>query len=545
MDNETKQIETIIINTLIIIAAVLFAPFTVLFLLKKNKNFEIYRNDIKRRAIISVILFLPLFFLLIIDLKMNLKSILIAQSLLWCVAASLAILILPIIKLKSESITTKYLASHKNPEKPKKEKLDRGAFFAKSMVTGENLYLENEKRVMHTVVVGSTGSGKTTMLDTLYRYDCESKSPIIIIDPKGNNQTIEKFKKAAVASGLDPLKFKVFSLAKPMESFAYNPLKYGTPIQIKDRLMDSLEWSEPYYKNVSDMFLINLIEVFYYLNEEITIRDIVSSLSNKDLILDMSDKIIKSDMNEQLKNTLKSNISRLKTTSIEDLVGLKSQLNALNPIELGGLLSPKLEQSNVINMIDVINNSEIVYFSLNTLNYGVTAPVIGKLILQDLKSLTSQIHAQAVTVKSPYLSIFIDEFGSFAFNGFIDWQKMCRDVGFAVHLFFQSIADLKKVSPEFKDQVLSNCINKIILRTDDPEECEFWASVAGTKDDIEQSYQVENSSGIFTTKTGMGNQRNTKSMIVEHDVFKQLSIGQAVFIQKSPHKVDLINLYRS
>lgn len=544
MDNN-KDIDRVFSSWLLVVAVTVFFPIAVVYLIKKNKNKNLYPKNTALRLLSALVLMLPLVLLRYFKYHLTVVHSVVLLAIVWSFLLGVSFFVVPILSEKIKTITTKLLKIHKNPEKDfTDERHKTAAYYGQSMVTGDPLFLSNKYRVMHTLVVGATGSGKTTLLDTLYEFDCNNKTPIIIIDPKGNDETINKLRTKAIRLGVPPEKFKILSLAKPEVSSSYNPLRYGTPIQIKDRLLDALEWSEPYYKTQSSLFLINLIEIYYYLKSEITFRHIVTTIGDKDSILDLQEKIKDSKIDSVLQKKLLDNLQKIKSIDAADLAGLKAQVNDLNPYEFGNMFSPDESTKDRIDMIEVMNESQIVYFSLNTLNYGATAPIVGRLILQDLKSLTSQIHAKAVTVKSEFLSIYIDEFGSFAFKGFIDWQKMCRDVGFAVHLFFQSMADLNVVSPDFKEQVQSNCINKLILRTDDPKDAEFWASVAGTVDTIEQSYQVEDS-GFLTTKTGAGNQRNTKSMIIEHDVFKQLMIGQAVLIQKSPHRVDLVNLYRS
>jgi hypothetical protein len=65
--------------------------------------------------------------------------------------------------------------------------------------------------------------------------------------------------------------------------------------------------------------------------------------------------------------------------------------------------------------------------------------------------------------------------------------------------------------------------------------------MAGTVDALEQSYQVEGT--VTRTKTGRGNMRETKQMRVEHGVIKNLGVGQAVVIEKSPSRVSGIQVW--
>ena len=545
MNNDTKGFEKAVLMLSVALVGAILLPATVLYFIKKNRHIQLYPQKILYRVISFVLLLMPLILLKYFKYHNTIKHNLTFTAIFWLAVLGLSFLIIPLIEIKSENITTKLLKKHKNPIKPESDPRNQtSAYFAESMVTGEPLFLENKMRVMHTMVVGATGSGKTTLLDTLFEYDCKNRTPIIVIDPKGNDETINKLKNKLKKYNIPDEKFKIFSLAKPNISASYNPLKYGTPIQIKDRLMGALTWSEPYYKTQADLFLIKALEIYHALKIEANIEKLLNLIESKDKKLDLKDEIKKAKLEPNLEIKITDNINSLMKINPSDLSGLHAQMNSFNPIELNGILSPDEATPNKIDLLEALNNSEILYFSLNIMNYGQTAPIVGKLLLQELKSLASQLHAKAVDSKHTFLGLYIDEAASYLTLEYIEFLKMCRDLKFANHLFFQSMADLDVISPQFKEQVQSNCITKVIMRTDSPQEAEFFAAVAGTVETIEQSYQVEGT-GFMTVKTGMGNQRESAKMRVAHDVFKELAIGQAVVIQKSPHKVDLVNLYRS
>lgn len=409
-----------------------------------------------------------------------------------------------------------------------------------SLKNSKEVFLTEDERVMHTLIAGSTGSGKTTLLKSLYIDACKKGQPVIIIDPKGNHKTVDEFKELAIALGVSPEKFRLFSIIAPEKSQRYNPLARGTAMQIRDRLMGALEWSEQFYKNQASTWLGVTIEILKAVHLEIT-----PALLHKMLVdrkqLDVIEKRISEIPDKERARDLLERLKQSAKMAVQNQDNLISQLKDLDNLEFGFLFDPK-DPVQTIELARVIENCEIAYFQLNVMAYEVGASVIGKLLLQDLKSLASQIHGEVVDLKTDFLPIFVDEFGSFAIEGFIDFLKMCRDVRFANHLFFQSLADLDAVSPEFKSQVQANCKTKIVLRTDDPNEVDFWSGVAGTLDAIEASHQTEQF-GPITLRTGAGNSRSTKQMRVEHDVFKQLKIGQAVLLQKAPAKEDLIQLW--
>jgi energy-coupling factor transporter ATP-binding protein EcfA2 len=462
-------------------------------------------------------------------------------GLLWVVSGGLVIASYP---LWSSTINIKERLKNTQIKKPKAPKLQPSkplsAFLGTSMIDADHYYMTQAERCMHTVIVGSTGSGKTTVLKSMLQNDAEQKNPALIIDPKGNSRTVQEMIDLLVDHGRNPEDFRLFSIINPKNSLRYNPLRNGTAIQIKDRLMGSLEWSEPYYKNQANQFLGNFIELLYGLNEEITFKKLLRGLTDKEYADEIRTLIKKRDPNPTT-SPLAIKLQACLSQSRDDLNGLISQLSDLTNEEFGYLFEPD-KPENTIDILSGIKNSNVIYLQLNTMAYEVTARIIGKLALQDLKSLASQIHGGNIEAPRRFFPIYIDEATSFLDLNYIDFLKMSRDVLFANHLFFQGLAGLDAISKEFRKEIQQNCLTKIILRTDDPDEAEFWASVAGTVDSLEHSSQLNTFAGI-QYKTGAGNLRSTKEMRVEHDVFKMLQIGQAVVIKKAPYKHDLLDLY--
>ncbi len=462
---------------------------------------------------------------------------------LWFLISSIAVLTVRLWRkhLRTKLIRTVDLTSYTAEIIDPDKLVHSTAYIGKSMLDHCGVALDEKERAMHVLVSGSTGSGKTTALKALFLDAALKGQPVLIIDPKGNNLTIDEMKSMFVEAGRNKKDFKVFSIMSPHTSARYNPLSRGTSMQVRDRIMGAMEWSEPFYKHQASSWLGGMIDILMALNQPITIRKLRTLLSEvkaleeiEDLIAAHKDKIKAKELLSRLKATIKG--------SRENLEGLTSQLRDLDNLDFGNLFDPNGENPE-IDFESVVRNKEVAYFQLNTMAYQSAAQVIGRLILQDLKALASQIHGGQIKMEGTFFPIFVDEFGSFAFQGFIDFLKMARDVKFANHLFFQSLADLDAVSPEFKSQVQQNCLTKLILRTDDPTEVDFWSGVAGTVDTVESSYQIENVLG-FRMKTGQGNMRYTKQMRVEHDVFKKLSVGQAVLIQKSPAREDLVHLWQ-
>ena len=122
--------------------------------------------------------------------------------------------------------------------------------------------------------------------------------------------------------------------------------------------------------------------------------------------------------------------------------------------------------------------------------------------------------------------------------------EQARAAGMGAHLFFQSFGQLSEISPAFLTRIMDAVSTVISFRMSDPKSIDYLCQAAGALDALEQSFNVTGSVLGGVSRTGDGNQRLTKQMKIEHDVFKQLKTGQAVVIQRSPASEDLVDIWR-
>ena len=424
-----------------------------------------------------------------------------------------------------------------------------------SLLSKKPVLLSVKSRVQHLMVSGATGQGKTTLLKTLLNHSLKHHHPVIIIDPKGEKTDILEMREKARLYGREK-DFFLFSLSFPDESFSYNPLLTGTVQQIKARLMDGLRFENEYYKAQSALFLGGILSAFQFLNIPVTFSRLDSYLNNRSQIQTLIQEITakeKIDFDESNEKIIEYNktiddleavLRQIDILPRKDLAGLQAQISSLNCLEFRKILSKEPEDSkHTFSLEECLIKGKIAYFQMNVNGYGEISRQIGRMILQDLKVLSNQIQCGQKHFSYDFCACFIDEFGSFIAPDFVDFLKMARSSRIGIHLFCQGLADLSKVSSSFKDQIVGNTVSKIIFRQDVAKDAEEWAGIAGTFSSKKKTYQVsgtENSEEM----TGMGSVREVKEMRIEFDVFKRLSVGQAVLIDKFLHKEDLFHVWR-
>ncbi len=406
--------------------------------------------------------------------------------------------------------------------------------------------LSDEQRRHHMLIAGATGSGKTVWMVLMILHAIKHGRPCVIIDPKGDDSTLREI--INLGRKLDPQfdkRFHLFSMSRPEQSCKYNPLKHGNANQLKDRIMEALNWSEQHYANMAGEFLTDFTAVIKYLGIELNLKRLSRILLYKEEQAKLQKMILvrqkKGDEDAlELWNKLQIHFSQSHASS---LAGLQAQISILDNPTFGKLLSFETADRE-IDLRDIRKTNGIAYFQLNTLGNGDSARRLGRMVIEDLKALTAEIYdTESDESKRRFFPVFIDEFGSFAAKEFIEFLKQSRGARMGVHLFSQGFEDLDVVSKEFRRQVKANCGTTASMRVTDSETVEEMCSTAGTMDTLEQSYQVEGN--LVANKTGMGNMRETKQMKIEHDVIKQLHTGQAVVIQSSPQSVSGIQICRA
>ena len=404
------------------------------------------------------------------------------------------------------------------------------------------------ERCSHLLGIGATGSGKSSLMILMILHDIWRGRPCIIIDPKGDGALWNELNRVAKVFKIDISgRIKVFDMSVPKTSARYNPLKHGNANQLKDRIMEALNWSEQYYQSISADYLTVVTATAELLNITLTL-DYIMQMITDDKVRELLKKRLnevalrKDGVNCELALSLHTRLGLLFSKDKADaLSGMVSQLALLNNPTFGPLLSFQGNVENELDLREIRKTSGIAYFRLDTLGNADSARRLGRMIVEDIKSLSSEVYkTEPDEKKRVFFPIYIDEFGSFVSKEFIEMLKQARGSRMAMHLFCQGLEDLDIVSPQFRRQVISNTLTKIAFRCDDNATANEFCATAGTFDALEQSHQVDEGA-----RTGKGNLRETKQMKVEHDVIKNLCTGQAVVISKSPTRVFGLQIYHS
>jgi Type IV secretion-system coupling protein DNA-binding domain len=114
---------------------------------------------------------------------------------------------------------------------------------------GATVALRRESLSAHGLILGASGSGKSTTLLRILCDDVVRGRPVIAIDLKGSPAFRDQLVGAASISG------RTLRLWSPDGPELWNPLAHGNPTELKDKLIATERFTEPHYQRAAERHL--------------------------------------------------------------------------------------------------------------------------------------------------------------------------------------------------------------------------------------------------------------------------------------------------
>lgn len=402
----------------------------------------------------------------------------------------------------------------------------------------------------HTIIGGPTGAGKSTtimkLVDGLLGNPAASslRLPAIMVDLKADEGMRKELEALAAATGRRCHVITVDGTGNT----TYNPLRSGSPDQIKNKLIEAEAssadggFSEPHYRRLGERFLLLACAV---LEDLVTrgatllsdgvrrpwrqdLRDLVRlmDLNTLGTQLDLLSPAVAARVNGYLEEV--ANNKNLAT----DIYGIYNRYALIADGPAGSVL---VDSPDGLDLYDAIMAGDLVLFSLDAGLDGATARQLGSLVLQDLISVMSRLKAEDYA-RTRFCLTIVDEFSALGGSSLRDLFARSRSAGGAVVLASQDLdADLEAVSPEFASAVKTNA-NIVVLHRQTGDAASGWAERLGTHQTWTETLQIQDDIDVYGTQSaasGVGSLRQTDEFIVHPNTLKTL--GQGVVILNVNH----------
>ena len=399
-------------------------------------------------------------------------------------------------------------------------------------------------RLKHGVIVGGTGSGKSTFLENIIAQDLTRrfggrKMPMIIFDGKGEREFLDRLLPHIEAAGrLQDL--RVLDPTHPSESARYNPF-YALDDAYQEHvnfIFRSFGLREDFFKGHQEAYLSDLVRILQYTGKLFNVYDV--------LVMALDENVLQ----EQI-GIAKSRISTLPGLSAQQRLNFEMSVRMLQRSladrerveKIQGLLNELLSfledelsivtgsYQDLLTLDDVFEKDLILFVSLNTNRNQRAVEALGKILLQNIQLMVGKRYARASSDRQadePMLSVILDEFAPFAYPGFTQVLQTARGAKVSFLFSFQSLPQLQRVSQAFSDEVSSAPGTKMIMNVSEENTAQWFLKASAKIATKRRSLSVRRT-GVFSTKyteVGTGSESEIKETRAREDHIKNLPVGQ-------------------
>lgn len=369
----------------------------------------------------------------------------------------------------------------------------------------------------HSLILGSTGYGKTVSEATILEAHVRDGQAAIVIDPKGDPQLRATAQASAAAAGAE------FRLWTPRGPAPYNPLRRGSRSEIGDKALSAHQWSEPHYELATRRLVGHALATMQAVGEwPPTLAGLAAAMqpSRLDALAERA--------GGEVARRVHGYLDSLGARAEKDTGGGRDRLAVLAESEIGPWLAPQSGREE-IDLARALDEREVVYFSLDSDRYPAASALLAAAIVADLVSLSAERQGASTAAL-----VVIDEFAAIAARQVSRLFARSRGAGISLLLATQTLADLRAADPEadaLGDQVASNVAYVLAHRIPDPDSAERLARMAGTEPAWTITEAVDR--GFLAGPRGEGTRTRQRDFIIGPDTFKRLAVGEAILLDAS------------
>lgn len=310
-------------------------------------------------------------------------------------------------------------------------------------------------RLSHMYIIGKTGVGKTTLLETLALEDIHSGRGLAVIDPHGD--LAERLSRSTPPRRLGDLVY--VDAADPAQPYGYNPLRRVRVDKIPlaaSGLLEAMKklWDEAWGVRMEHVLRNALYALIEY--GEATVADVLRLLSDKSFRRSVIDKVTNAKVRDFWENEYAKYNPRY---AQESIAPIQNKVGAF-------LADPRLNRMLTAPAVDLhfrqlMDEGKILIVNLSKGRLGEdSGNLLGALLITTL-SLAAFSRGELPEKERQPFFLYIDEFQTFTTLSLVNMISELRKFGVGLILSHQHLHQLE---PEIRHTVLGNAGTLISFR---------------------------------------------------------------------------------
>lgn len=389
------------------------------------------------------------------------------------------------------------------------EKKSGDIVLCKNVDTGQDVIIPSKDRFLHMLILGPTGSGKTSQIILpMLNQDLQNHDiGVTVIEPKGD--LAEKAYAMAQYYGRPAVYFNPIAESCP----CFNPL-YGKEEDIIENMVTAFNMLNPdsqqYFKDMNEQLLRNALKVLKRLKgNEATLIDLSRLISNamgegRKLVMEFtkkstSDKRLTESMkkeNDDVANYFLGDYFNEKSKSYENTSGVRSQISKIVSNKfLRRVLNPD-HGKNDVDFDKHLEAGTVICISTAQGKLQDLGKYLGFFIILNFQS--SVFKRPGRENDRRHHMLYIDEFQTYANPGFANMLTQGRSYRVASHLATQNRALIGmgsgKDGDDFIELVSTNARNTVLFPGGNYMDAKYYSDQFG--EIMQRDYQI----GVSKTK---------------------------------------------
>ena len=315
----------------------------------------------------------------------------------------------------------------------------------------------------HSLIVGATGAGKSTVLGVLAHEHALRGSGVVLVKAKNDPDLEAQARRTADMVG------RPFVLVSPEGPTVWDVLASGGVDETVAKLLACEEWSEPFYLAEATRFLRWVVRGMEDSGTRLTLPAVLELCDPDRLAAHVA-----KDGTPELAGKLDRFVNALTPRERSDVAGLRSRLAVLAESGPGRRwLDPDSGAGPVLDLSDAVRSRAVVYFRLDAERYGIVAEKIGSAIAIELGAIASQLQGRPI----PTL-VAIDEFGAIEAEQVERLFTRGRAAGISAVVATHAMSDLEVAGDGFAGRMKATVGSVLGLRMG-PDDADAVARMAG------------------------------------------------------------------